>query len=80
MKIIISRTDNLGDVVLTLPLAGFLKEQYPDSQLFFIGKAYTKALIKASKHIDFFLDRDFILKNPDELKLIAADAIIFVFP
>jgi len=80
MKIIISRTDNLGDVILTLPLAGFLKEQYPDSQLFFIGKSYTKAIIKASKYIDFFLDRDFVLQNPDELRHIAADAIIFVFP
>ena len=31
-KIIISRTDSIGDVVLTLPLAGLLKKYYPLSR------------------------------------------------
>jgi ADP-heptose:LPS heptosyltransferase len=80
MKIIISRTDNLGDVVLTLPLAGFLKEANPQNVVYFIGKAYTHALIECSKAIDFFLDREELLKNPQQLADIQADAILFVFP
>src|SRR4029077_18266084 len=30
-KVIISRTDNLGDVILTLPLLGYLKSEMPDT-------------------------------------------------
>ena len=34
-NIIISRTDNIGDVVLTLPLAGILKENFPKAKVYF---------------------------------------------
>jgi len=80
MKIILSRTDNLGDVILTLPLAGFLKEQDPKNEVYFIGKAYTRPLIEASQFIDKFLDKDEILKDPQKLASLQADAIIFIFP
>ncbi len=80
MKIIISRTDNLGDVALTLPLAGFLKAQQADTQIYFIGKSYTRPLIECSEAVSFFLDREDLLKNPDQLADIQADVILFVFP
>jgi len=80
MKIIISRTDNLGDVLLTLPLAGFLKRENPSIIIYFIGKSYTRPLIECSGAIDFFLDRESLLQNPAQLKAIRADAILFVFP
>ncbi len=78
-KIIISRTDNLGDVMLTLPLAGILKKQFPKSRIFFIGKAYTKALIETCVHVDEFIDREQVLSGKflQELK---ADVLIHVFP
>lgn len=79
-KIIISRTDNLGDVILTLPLAGFLKNQIKDLEIYFIGKAYTKPLIEACTYVDFFLDRDTIIQNPQLLRNVCSDAILFIFP
>lgn len=79
-KIIISRTDNLGDVVLTLPLAGIIKSQFPDSTVYFIGKTYTRPIIEGSVFIDHFLDREDILKNPNVLTSIQADAIVHVYP
>ena len=79
MKIILSRTDNLGDVMLTLPLAGFLKEQNPEHQIYFIGKKYTRALIKNCQFVDGFLDKDEVLQK-NALSELQADAIIFVFP
>ncbi|TAH20374.1 MAG: lipopolysaccharide heptosyltransferase family protein [Cytophagales bacterium] len=79
-KIILSRTDNLGDVVLTLPMAGAIKAQLPDSQVFFIGKSYTKAIIEGSNFVDKFLDREEILQHPQLLKELQANAIIHVFP
>ncbi|TAE14725.1 MAG: lipopolysaccharide heptosyltransferase family protein [Bacteroidetes bacterium] len=80
MKIIISRTDNLGDVVLTLPLAGFLKEQNPEATIYFVGKGYTRPLITCSSSVDVFLDREELLQNPQRLADLQADAILFVFP
>jgi ADP-heptose:LPS heptosyltransferase len=79
-SIIISRTDNLGDVVLTLPVAGMLKTVLPDVKIYFIGKAYTRPVIISSRHIDEFIDRETIVKNPEYLQQIGADAIIHVFP
>jgi ADP-heptose:LPS heptosyltransferase len=79
-NIILSRTDNLGDVMLTLPMAGAIKKQLPDSQVFFIGKNYTRPLIESCTFVDYFLDREEILAQPNLLKNINADAIIHVFP
>jgi heptosyltransferase III len=79
-KIIISRTDNLGDVILTLPLAGILKSGIADCEIFFIGKAYTRPIIESSIFIDRFIDRDSIISKTFDLKELKADAIIHVYP
>jgi len=79
-QIIISRTDNLGDVVLTLPLAGILKTKFPGVKIIFIGKSYTKAIIEACSNIDLFLDRAEVIKDTTLLNNINADVIIHVFP
>jgi heptosyltransferase III len=57
-KIIISRTDSIGDVILTLPMAGVLKKYLPDCQISFVGKKYTRPVIEACEHVDKFLDWD----------------------
>ncbi len=57
-RIIISRTDNLGDVILTLPMAGILKKEIPGCYILFLGKKYTKPLIDACEFVDEFVDWD----------------------
>ena len=84
-RIIISRVDNLGDVVLTLPVAGVLKALYPDSEITFLGNGYTRPLIEASRHVDSFLDwLEIANRLPSEqLKIftsLKADIFIHVFP
>lgn len=83
-KIILSRTDNLGDVILTLPVSGVLKERFPGSQIIFLGKSYTKPIIDLCKNIDTFVDWDTLKDDePKALQVIKelnADAIIHVFP
>ena len=56
--IAISRTDNIGDVVLALPVAGIIRQYYPEAEILFIGKAYTKAVIETSIFVNRFIDRD----------------------
>jgi ADP-heptose:LPS heptosyltransferase len=61
-NILLSRIDAIGDVVLSLPVAGILKNLYPECKIYFLGQTYTKEIIESSEHIDFFLDWDEIKK------------------
>jgi heptosyltransferase III len=85
-RIILSRTDNLGDVILTLPMAGILKQSFPDCHIIFLGKKYTKPLIDACEFVDEFLDRDEMKEMRDvgsgmrDEGKFQADIIIHVFP
>ncbi len=84
-RIIISRTDNLGDVILTLPLAAALKKIYPQVKIIFLGKTYTETIIKRCRAVDEFADWD-QAKNKSKNEIIdffrklQADVIIHVFP
>ena len=77
MKIIISRTDKIGDVVLTLPMAGIIKKHFPSSELFFLGSTYTRHIIERSSYIDHFLNWDEIRISRELPKV---DVIVHVFP
>jgi ADP-heptose:LPS heptosyltransferase len=84
-RIIISRSDNLGDVILTLPMAGILKHNIPDTEIIFIGKTYSQAIIESSEYIDDFINIDDLRNRPykiqiDFLRKKNADLIIHVFP
>ena len=83
--IIISRTDSIGDVVLTLPLAGIIKHYIPASKIIFLGRNYTKDVVTLSEHVDEFISYDTILKLDDAHKLnsfkqLQATHVIHVFP
>jgi heptosyltransferase III len=79
-RLIISRTDNLGDVILTLPMLGYLKSVIPDLKIFFIGKKYTQPIIDRCVFVDQFLDKDELIKDSQKLVAVRADTIIFVYP
>ena len=84
-SIIISRTDSIGDVVLTLPVAAALRQRYPDAEILFLGRKYTEAVISVSKHVDRFINWDEIGalpadKGAETLRAYGADMIIHVFP
>jgi heptosyltransferase-3 len=83
--VIISRTDSIGDVVLTLPMAGVIKKNLPGCSVLFLGRSYTRAVIACCEHIDGFLNWDELqAMKPSEavevLKHSGADAILHVFP
>jgi heptosyltransferase-3 len=85
-RIIISRTDAIGDVMLTLPLASLLKKILgSETQVIFFGRTYTKPVIDCCDSIDEFIDYDlFHSKDTTGRKLflekVNADAIIHVYP
>ena len=82
---IISRADAIGDVVLTLPVAGLLRELFPQSRILFLGNNYTQEIIRACKHVDECLNWDELKKMDGAGKVRAlvatgADTIIHVLP
>ena len=84
-KIILSRTDNIGDVILTLPMVYIIKEYYPNSRIIFLGKSYTAPIISLCPYIDEFLNYDDFNNLAEKekittLKEVNADTIIHVFP
>lgn len=79
-RLIISRTDGLGDVVLTLPLAGYLKERWPEMELTFLCAAYAKDVVACSNAVDRVLTKEEVLEDPALLSGLNAEAIIFVYP
>ena len=84
-KIIISRSDAIGDVLLTLPVCGIIKKYYPEVKIVFLGRTYTESIIACCEHVDEFLNADTLLKlsNNEAIKVlqqINADTIVHVFP
>ena len=84
-KIILSRTDSIGDVILTLPMAGLIKKEFPKATILFLGRSYTKEVIALSEHVDEFINYDEIekLKAKEQitfLKKFEADIFLHVFP
>ncbi|MBN9379244.1 MAG: glycosyltransferase family 9 protein [Chitinophagaceae bacterium] len=82
---IISRVDAIGDVVLTLPVAGVLKELYPGSRILFLGSNYAQEVIRACEYVDEFLNWDELKKMEEAAQIKAltstgADTIIHVLP
>lgn len=81
MKIIISRTDKIGDVILTLPMAGVLKKHFPASTIYFLGKSYTKAIVASSAYVDHFINWDELQEKENPLEDFQNfDVIVHVFP
>ncbi|MDW7695075.1 glycosyltransferase family 9 protein [Flammeovirgaceae bacterium SG7u.111] len=76
-KVIISRTDSLGDVILTLPLTGYLKKVFPDISISFVGQAYSQSVINSCQYVDTFYDKKKLLNGEQKLE---GDVIIFAFP
>src|ERR1043166_7185833 len=84
-RVILSRTDAIGDVVLTLPAAGILKKHFPECRIIFFGRTYTQPVINACTYMDEFINYDDFVKLNSSgrkkfLNAINADAIVHVFP
>ena len=85
LTFLVSRTDAIGDVVLTLPVCGRLKQLFPGCRVVLIGRTYTAPVAAACPWVDDFLNLDELLKEPEmaqteTLRAFAAAAIIHVFP
>jgi heptosyltransferase-3 len=84
-RILISRTDSIGDVMLTLPMCVWLKDHFVDVELIYLGRAYTQPVVECFSVVDRFVDWENVSALPTAEKLtffrqLDVDAIIHVFP
>jgi heptosyltransferase III len=84
-RILISRTDSIGDVMLTLPMCVWIKKQFPLATLIYLGKSYTKPVVNCFSVVDEFVDWNTFEKLPtvekiNRLRELNIDTIIHVFP
>jgi ADP-heptose:LPS heptosyltransferase len=83
--ILISRADNIGDVILTLPLAGILKQHFPSVKITLLARDYVRAIAENCIHIDAFESWDALsaMSQSDAISRIQQlniDAVIHAFP
>ena len=85
-NLLIVRTDRIGDVVLTLPLAGVIKKRFPGCKISFLVRDYTKNLLKDHPFIDDVLilqeqdNKPAIKNNMISLSKRKFDTCIVVYP
>jgi ADP-heptose:LPS heptosyltransferase len=51
-SILFSRTDSIGDVMLTIPLTAFLKKHFPKNKIVFLCSSYTAPILQHIQTID----------------------------
>ena len=51
-RILIVRTDRIGDVILTLPMAEALKRRFPAVHIGMLIQRYTAEIVEASRAVD----------------------------
>lgn len=83
--VLISRTDSIGDVMLTLPLVAWLKERYPTCTITFLCRHYTEKIVSCYEGVDHILTLDTLQAlSPEEqvkqLQQLKIDSAVHVFP
>lgn len=51
-KILIIRTDKMGDVILSTPVIKVLRDKYPKSYIAFMVRPYTKEIVRGNPYLD----------------------------
>ena len=81
---LLSRTDSIGDMILTLPMAGLLKQVHPGCEVFILGKNYTQPVVECAKQVNGFIDVATLPANATEcakhLKALHITDVVHVFP
>ncbi|MGZ3789542.1 MAG: glycosyltransferase family 9 protein [Bacteriovorax sp.] len=73
MKVLINRSDAIGDSILTMPMAKLIKEKFPEAKVIFIVAGKSADLFKTHPYVDDFKiyhrDANFYQKIRDIFKI-----------
>lgn len=82
-RIVVARTDRIGDVVLALPVFASLRNCFPKSRLIALVRSYTSDVVSSFPPVDEVMIYDpaeTIGSTRDKLKHVDADAILLLYP
>lgn len=79
-RILVSRTDGLGDVIVTLPIAVAIKRLVPQAEVAFMVAPYTAPLLRRIAEVDQVVTVSEGRRGLHVMKVYAPDAIIFARP
>lgn len=84
-RIILSRPDALGDAVVTLTTAGWIKHHAPGTHITVLCRNYARPVWACSRHVDDIIVLDELqaaggAAAVERLRSVNADAIVHVFP
>lgn len=85
-NLLIVRTDRIGDVILSLPLAGIVKKNFPQCRVSYLVRSYTEELVKRNPFIDEVIilkeknGKPTINENVKILKNKSFDSCVIVYP
>ena len=80
-KIIISRTDKIGDLVLSIPSFFMVKKMYPDAEIIVLVRKYNYEIVKNLPYIDRVVKIDDYRKVEliEKIKYFKADIFIALY-
>jgi heptosyltransferase-2 len=85
-KILLTRTDRIGDVVLTLPMVSVLKQQFPKAEVWILLRRYTAELGSFASELSGVLLADeqrgtkSFLNLLNEIRSHRFDAVVLAYP
>ena len=65
-RILIVRTDRIGDVILSTPVIKNLRNSFPDAYIAFMCRPYTKEIVEGNPYLDEVIEYDKNKKKPDQ--------------
>jgi ADP-heptose:LPS heptosyltransferase len=82
-KVVVSRTDRLGDVVLSLPVFASLKKCLPQTETIALVRKYTSEVALSSPYVDraiVYEPSESVFSTARKLRKLKADVILILFP
>lgn len=83
-SVILSRPDNLGDAVVTLTMAGWIKHHAPGTRITAIAQRYTRPVWERCAHVDVTITIEELESAPggaaEAIRALRAGAIVHAFP
>ena len=80
-KIIVSRTDKIGDLILSIPSFYMIKKMYPEAELIVIVRKYNYEIVKNLPYVDRIVRIDDFTQSEilDKIKYFKADVFIALY-
>jgi ADP-heptose:LPS heptosyltransferase len=79
--VLICRTDNIGDVALTLPITAWLKQQFPSIKISLMCRAYASGFVRRCRTVDEVVEVEKFLLDPSAyFSRAGVDTIIIAQP